>query len=156
MPVFAEITDYKNAPTWCVEATLGWNNEHGYYMGPASSSYHAYDDPCNDHLLAWYPDRNDWKPIYCRFWLMLDVFDDPGYGKPDAYQYFGEPEYDDNCWDPTIEETTVGELDECGVGYLTRTWVVTDKCGNTSSCYQTITIKPRSDFEVKFPADITW
>ena len=31
--------------------------------------------------------------------------------------------------------------------------MVTDKCGNTSSCYQTITIKPRSDFEVKFPED---
>ena len=68
--------------------------------------------------------------------------------------YFGEPDYEDNCWDPEISEETIGQLDECGVGILTRTWTITDKCGNTSSCYQTITIKPRSDFEVKFPADL--
>ena len=64
------------------------------------------------------------------------------------------PEYYDNCWYPEISEETVGELDECGVGILTRIWTVTDMCGNASSCYQTIVIKPRSDFEVKFPADV--
>ena len=143
--------NYSAPGVWCVKP--GWNNEHGYYMGPSSDSYH-YEDPCNDHLLEWYPEADDWKPVYCRFWLMLDVFDDPGYGKPNPDKYFGTPEYYDNCWYPDIDSTTEGSLDECGVGKLTRTWTVTDKCGNTSSCYQTVTIKPRSDFEVKFPADI--
>ncbi len=144
-----------NAPDhspWCVDAP--WDGGvHGYYGGPIDDSY-DYEDPCDENLAAWYPDDNyTWKPIYCRFWLMLDKYDTEGDGKPDPYAYFGEPEYYDNCWLPEITEVTEGELDECGVGYLTRTWTVTDKCGNSSTCYQRITIKPRSDFEVKFPAD---
>ena len=145
------VWDATKTEQWCIEAP--WNGgDHGYYMGPSSDSY-SYDDPCNENLLAWYPDADSWKPIYCRYWLLLDVFDDPSYGKPDAYTYFGTPTFEDNCWYPDIDSTTEGTLDECGVGYLTRTWTVTDKCGNSSSCYQTISIKPRSDFEVKFPAD---
>ena len=154
---------YGTPGQWCVHAP--WDGgDHGYYGGPSHDDYHydpdSYRD-CDEALLAWYPEDNgpdsyrDWKPIYCRFWLMLDKYDAiEGEGKPNPYDYFGEPEYYDNCWYPEISEETVGELDECGVGILTRTWTVTDKCGNTSSCYQTIVIKPRSDFEVKFPADV--
>ena len=144
---------YGTPGTWCVDGP--WDGGvHGYYGGPIDDSY-SYDDPCDENLEAWLPEFSyTWKPIYCRFWLMLDKYDIEGDGKPDAYAYFGEPEIYDNCWYPEIEEVTEGELDECGVGYLTRTWTVTDKCGNTASCHQTITLRPRSDFEVKFPADI--
>ena len=140
---------------WCIEAP--WDGgDHGYYGGPSHYTYYEDDySTCGEDLSAWYPDEHyTWKPIYCRFWLMLDKYDvSEGDGKPNPFDYFGEPEFYDNCWYPEITEVTEGELDECGVGILSRTWTVTDKCGNTSSCYQTITIKPRSDFEVKFPAD---
>ena len=58
---------------WCVDAP--WHGGvHGYYAGPSSDGYH-YDDPCNEDLSAWYPENYSWKPIYCRFWLLLDEFD---------------------------------------------------------------------------------
>ena len=155
---FDRVDDLANSYNMPYDACVAapWDGgDHGYYAGPSHSDY-SYDEPCYEDLSAWYPDEHyTWKPIYCRFWLMLDKYDAiEGDGKPDPTTYFGEPEYYDNCWYPDIDSTTEGSLDECGVGKLTRTWTVTDKCGNTSSCYQTVTIKPRSDFEVKFPADI--
>ena len=138
--------------TWCVAAP--WDGAvHGYYAGPSSDGYY-YDDPCDNDLGDWYPEHYSWKPIYCRFWLMLDKYDaTEGDGKPNPYDYFGDVTVDENCWKYTVDTIDAGELDECGVGILTRTWIVTDNCGNTSSCYQQIAIKPRSDFEVKFPED---
>ena len=72
---------------WCVAAP--WDGrDHGYYGGPSNSVYHYDDYPaCDEDLLAWYPDIDyTWKPIYCRFWLMLDKYDAiEGEGKPDPY-----------------------------------------------------------------------
>ena len=152
-----------NWPIWCVNTPWDGTDldpdhrNYGYYGGPVCDEYaHSYEiyTGCNDNY--WGPNgtTHSWKPIYCRVWLKLDYFDDPSYGKPDPYKYFGEPEYYDNCWFPDIEEETEGGLNECGVGVLTRTWTVTDKCENQSVCYQRVVIKPRSDFEVHFPEDI--
>ncbi len=144
-------------PNFCVKTP--WDGgEHGYYGGPIVGDY--YSPGCNDNL--WGVDgwkgmdgmKNDWSPIYCRVWLLLDKYDQPVNKKPDPNDYFGTPEYYDNCWYPTIDSTTEGSLNECGVGVLTRTWTVTDKCENQSVCYQKVVVKPRSDFEVIFPEDI--
>ena len=146
---------------WC-EVNVnpdGWDVEgHGFYHGPGygHGDHGYYGVDCGDHSSA-YADLDDhglWKPIYCSIWLLLDEYDDPSYGKPDPYKYFGTPVITENCWEYDIDSTTNGELDECGVGYLTRTWTITDKCGNSTECYQKVIIKPRSDFEVKFPADV--
>ncbi len=137
---------------WCVK--VPWDGgKHGYYGGPSSDDYH---NDCNEKPwgINGFAYDYDWKPIYCRVWLLLDAYDDPSYGKPNPEKYFGTPEYYDNCWYPTIDSTTEGSLNECGVGVLTRTWTVTDKCENQSVCYQRVIIKPRSDFEVIFPADV--
>ena len=152
-----------NWPIWCVNTPWDGTDldpnhrNYGYYGGPVcdeyTNSYETYSG-CDDNY--WGPDgtAHSWKPIYCRVWLTLDYYDDPSYEKPDPEQYFGTPSYLDNCWFPDIRKETEGSLNECGVGVLTRTWTVTDKCENTSVCYQRVVIKPRSDFEVHFPEDI--
>ena len=100
---------YGTPGQWCVHAP--WDGgDHGYYGGPSHDDYHydpdSYRD-CDEALLAWYPEDNgpdsyrDWKPIYCRFWLMLDKYDaiegegKPAFanssaGRPNPYDYFGE------------------------------------------------------------------
>ncbi len=138
---------------FCV--SVPWDGgDHGYYGGPQVDHYNY---PLCDTRI-WGVDgmvhEGDWRPIYCRVWLLLDMYDDPSYGKPNPEKYFGTPEYYDNCWYPTIDSTTEGSLNECGVGVFTRTWTVTDKCENESVCYQRVIIKPRSDFEVVFPEDV--
>ena len=134
---------------FCVKTP--WDGgDHGYYGGPSTDYYGVR---CTENY-GWY-DESDWaKPIYCRIWLLLDEFDDSVNGKPDPNDYFGEPTIDENCWTYTDTSYIDGALDECGVGILTKTWIISDKCQNTSMCHQTVTITPRSDFEVKFPEDI--
>ena len=149
-------TNGKVGDACCVE--IPWTSEHGYYGGPKDFDHghgygYEYSNPCEE-LYDWYKDGN-WQPIYCRNWLILDYFDDPSYGKPDPEDYFGEPVVKENCWDYEIEEETEGALNECGAGVLTRTWVITDKCDNSTVCYQKVYVRPRSDFEVKFPADVS-
>ncbi len=127
-----------------------WNGgKHGYYAGPGHSVYgddHSYGhDPCYENV--------NWEPVYCRLWLLLDRYDDPSYGKPDPTEQFDEPVIDDNCGVKDIVTDTKTYLNECGNGYLTRTWTVYDYCDNSSVCYQKIVVKARSDFEVCFPGD---
>ena len=149
-------TSYNTPYSFCFKAP--WDGmEHGYYGGPVENDYTVYgDNDCGDN--AWGPlskgDHYDWSPMYCRVWLLLDQFDDPNGNPIDFYSYFGTPTYIDNCPNIEIDSITEGELDECGVGYLTRTWTINDGCGNSNSCYQTIHVKPRSDFEVIFPEDV--
>ena len=88
----------------------------------------------------------------------MDLYDNPDGGHPDPQRYFDETtedwEISDNCWYPDVDDKIEGSLNECGVGYFTRTMTATDKCGNTSYDHQTLYVKPRSDFEVIFPADV--
>ena len=130
---------------------------YGYYGGPIDDTYHDYshysDYDCGDDGWSLYEKAHDWRPIYCRVWLLLDQFDDPNEFPTNFEKFFGTPTYAENCPNVTIDSITSGDLDECGVGYLTRTWTIEDGCGNSTSCYQTIYVKPRSDFEVIFPED---
>ncbi|MCB9319003.1 MAG: HYR domain-containing protein [Lewinellaceae bacterium] len=140
----------------CVEQP--WDGgEYGYYGGPQVEGY-AYD-ACVDGLATIIPQlSHDWKPIYCQIWLLLDQYDNKDGGHPDPQSYFEETAEDwvitDNCSLPDTQVEITGSLNECGVGTLTKTVTATDKCGNTAHDTQTLYVKPRSDFEVIFPADV--
>ena len=134
---------------------IPWDGgDYGYYGGDACGDEYGYNH-CTD-LYSWYPEN--WAPIYCRVWLWLDKYDNPDGGHPDPQRYFDETTEDwvvsDNCWYPDVDDVIEGSLNECGVGTFTRTMTATDKCGNTAYDHQTLYVKPRSDFEVIFPADV--
>ena len=63
----------------------------------------------------------------------------------------------DNCDElPAITYADVEDLDECGLGIITRTWTATDECGNSSTAVQLITIKDDRPPVVYAPADVTF
>lgn len=112
-----------------------------------------------------------WAPIYCHSWLCLDAFDHAGKINPE--NAFSKPVLHngplgtasagqgkfwiwDNC---SLDSTTLvvknsTTIDQCGNGWLLRTWQVKDKCGNAVTVDQKIITKHRSDFEAIFPKDI--
>jgi hypothetical protein len=67
---------------------------------------------------------------------------------------YGTPAYYDNC-SATIDELPAQfALNNCKIGTITRSWVVTDKFDNRSlPCTQTINVIGISDFTVDFPDD---
>ncbi len=154
--------DDNNADDWftptqfCFKAP--WDGgDYGYYGGPYVEEYNDYkDNGCGDNTwgLEHMGASSTWAPMYCRVWLLLDQFDDPNENPTNFNKFFGTPTYKENCPDFTVDSTTVSDLDECGTGYLTRTWTIMDGCGNSNYCEQSIYVKPRSDFEVIFPEDI--
>ena len=49
-----------------------------------------------------------------------------------------------------------GSRGSCADNYvLTRTWIATDNCGNSSDCKQTITVTNTTGPEIKCPFDMT-
>lgn len=112
--------------------------------------------------------KNTWSPVYCRSWLILDkndaagkinpklAFDSPilKNGQPGTSAPSGKFYIWDNCWiDEKIDSTDEQYFDNCGNGWIKRTWKAKDKCGNSVSVDQKIVTKHRSDFEAIFPAD---
>jgi len=105
-------------------------------------------------------------PVYCPEWLLQDRFDHIG---PDAYErYFYRPAYDQashkvgrtfRISDPcgldslAIRSYDTSSIDSCGSGWITRTWTLVDPSGNKTFVDQSLFLRPRSDFEVIFPAD---
>lgn len=144
---------------WCVQKPWKRSNIGTYEDDflPKGTPAHA-DLECGDY---YYGDKDGkgvskWQPIYCRMWLMLDIYDLKEGEILDPLSFFGKPTITDNCTknlEPIFKDE--GSINECGVGTLLRTWTVTDDCGHTSSCHQRVTFLPRSDFEVRFPADLT-
>ncbi|HNR07445.1 MAG TPA: T9SS type A sorting domain-containing protein [Saprospiraceae bacterium] len=150
--------------TDAVDATgkaFGWYGCNIY--GPAHQDEHGYyKEICED-------DHDNWAPIYCHTWLCLDRKDSGT--KVDPKTAFWTPvlrsggrgaDVDegqfiiwDNCWIGTITSVDESYVDNCGNGWLKRTWTTTDKCGSPVVCDQKIITKHRSDFEVEFPADLT-
>lgn len=69
---------------------------------------------------------------------------------------FGDVTYDDNC----AAIVTTGwsrNVNSCGVGTISRTWSVTDASGNTGpDCSQTISVNHVNDWNVQFPADVSF
>jgi HYR domain/Dockerin type I domain/Proprotein convertase P-domain len=59
----------------------------------------------------------------------------------------------DNCDDITLTYTDSGDIDNCGVGMITRTWTITDKVGRTGTTAQTYMSSARSAYKVTFPED---
>ena len=69
---------------------------------------------------------------------------------------FGEVTATDNCdMFLTVEETNVTSVNTCNVGFVTRTFEVTDDSGNSATCMQTITIdgpvNPITLADITFP-----
>ena len=71
----------------------------------------------------------------------------------DLTQY-GEPALWDNCRIKDTLYTFYKNIDNCGIGTITRKWVISDFTGKKDSCTQLIKITGKSDFTVDFPDDI--
>jgi hypothetical protein len=97
---------------------------------------------------------------------------DAGYNLWDLEQ-FGQPVFADNCdadGIPANNGTTytgvqcqldtnyvrTWNLDQCQEGVIVRHWDVRDKPGNEDNCEQRIYVEHVSDFQVCFPADVTF
>ncbi|RMD68581.1 MAG: hypothetical protein D6818_11380, partial [Bacteroidetes bacterium] len=72
----------------------------------------------------------------------------------DAFADFGSATAYDNC-DFTMDYSCAVNLDQCGNGTITRTWVVDDGANAPASCTQTISVYHVSDWYADFPADVT-
>ncbi len=67
---------------------------------------------------------------------------------------FGNASAYDNC-EATVELTdTHTEIDNCGAGYITRTFTATDNQGLTDVCTQTILVNSVAGYSVTFPEDV--
>ena len=65
---------------------------------------------------------------------------------------FGQPTINDNCGYTIVSDSTIS-LSNCGDGFITRTWTVTDNAGNDVSCTQTISVQNLTPFN---GASINW
>lgn len=145
---------------WCYKAgpiTDKYGLWQGFY---GAATAHGDEVTCSFYDPK--PGGDQWgsgyyKPLYCRLWLLLDQYDDSTLAKIDPVDYFAD---DDDiivqeCSGYDLDHTDEGSLNECGIGTITRTWEVIEKCepGRRTYCYQRVHVKGRSDFEVCFPVD---
>lgn len=65
----------------------------------------------------------------------------------------GQPSVSDNCGIDSLYYVDQPNLNECGVGNITRTWHVLDLRGNHSVCIQQIVLEDRTPFSIIFPSD---
>ncbi len=70
------------------------------------------------------------------------------------------PDVDDNCYTPTLSQTTQFFDLPCGSqgdlsAYALRTWTAVDGSGNSATCQQYIYFERRHVYDVDFPEDIT-
>ena len=177
-PADGTCRDYKNIPyaeIECVkendgiltDALDGIGKPFGWYGCASSNTEHTDEHgnpvPCDDHHAAW-------APVYCHSWLCLDRFDQAG--KTNPSDYFYTPRFRNSIpasdtagqnkfwiWDnceivaSSLKQKDSSIINNCGTGWLSRTWTASDKCGNLVTTSQKIIVKHRSDFEVIFPQD---
>ena len=62
----------------------------------------------------------------------------------------------DNCGTANITNTPSGSLDQCGVGTITRRFVITDGGGRFDDCTQRITVVNNNPFDFNDPNDLRW
>jgi hypothetical protein len=76
-------------------------------------------------------------------------------GNPKAY-FKGTADAFYNCGYKMEELAATGNLNNCGIGTVTRTWVVKNCANNAelSRCQQIINVTGKSDFSVDFPDDV--
>jgi len=68
-------------------------------------------------------------------------------GKPVSSEFaITSPYYLDNCGTASLTWKNTGTINSCGEGTITRTYLVTDKAGNTNTCSHTITLKNTSAY----------
>jgi hypothetical protein len=67
---------------------------------------------------------------------------------------YGTPVFSDNCSIRDTVYSVIKNLNSCGIGTITRKWVVRDNSNLSSECTQVITVTSKSDFIVDFPDDI--
>lgn len=68
--------------------------------------------------------------------------------------FFGTATSADNCG-ATISQIVSGEVDNCGLGQLTRIFTATDGSGLVNTCTQTIDIVSVYDYQVILPQDVS-
>ena len=66
----------------------------------------------------------------------------------------GEATAFDNCGIDSIYFSDVQNLNTCGEGTVTRTWIAEDVFGNSTSCIQIIQIEDNTPLTIQFPANI--
>ncbi len=67
----------------------------------------------------------------------------------------GSPQATDNCLIASTSHSDALFLNNCGIGYIDRTWRTTDIAGNTASCMQRVTVQNNANVSVIFPPDYT-
>lgn len=90
--------------------------------------------------------------------LCVDLPDD--FDSADSEQMdllFGTVAVEDNCAGSSIQELSpIVDLDNCGVGTITRRFGGIDAQGNeTGICQQIITVRQSLNYAIKFPKDVT-
>lgn len=81
------------------------------------------------------------------------------YDEDNLADFFGDAVAYDNC-SVTMEEEAEYHLNQCNLGYITRTFTATDAGGRVATCEQTITFVNSHPFneyynDILWPADIT-
>lgn len=62
----------------------------------------------------------------------------------------------DNCGTSNITTTTSGQLDQCGIGTITRRFTIMDAGGRSDVCFQTITVVNDDPFDFNDLSDLDW
>lgn len=135
-------------------------NPMSSWIGPSGNGYGQYtflngnSTSCDSvrYGIQAFEMELDWKPIYCRTWLLLDDYSQ----SKDYTSYFTEISVEDPCNAYSIESSILEDLDDCGSGTITKTWTIKDACGQKSTCNQSINVLHRSDFEAIFPEDLSF